>query len=83
MYVALWFWWWKPSYVGAVDEYYIQFGIDGFKVLTSSLKQETGFNNEYEDANSNLATKETLEKDYYTREEVDKLLEELREELTQ
>lgn len=72
----------KLSYIGAADEYYIEFGIDGFKILTSKFKQETGFNNEYEDVNSDLATKEILEKDYYTKGEVDKLIGELREELT-
>lgn len=71
----------KLSYVSAVDEFLIQFGSQGFNTITNHINQYTGFNNEYTKPVDDLATKETLT-EYYTREEVDKLIEELREELS-
>ena len=69
------------SYVSAVDEYLVQFGADGFNVVTNQLNQYTGVNSEYKRPVDDLATNETLEKEYYTRAEVDELLENLKNEL--
>lgn len=71
----------KLSYVSAVDEYLVQFGADGFNVITNQLNQYTGVNSEYKQPVDDLATNETLEKEYYTRAEVDELLENLKNEL--
>lgn len=52
----------KLSYVSAVDEYLVQFGADGFNVITNQLNQYTGVNSEYKQPVDDLATNETLEK---------------------
>ncbi|WP_427831968.1 hypothetical protein [Methanobrevibacter intestini] len=72
----------KLSYVSAVDEYLVQFGANGFNTISNHLNQYTGVDSEYKKPIDDLASNETLKKDYYTREEVDKLLEDLKEQLT-
>ena len=72
----------KLTYISAVDEYLVQFGSQGFNTISASVNQYTGVASDYTKPVDDLATKETLTEEYYTREEVDKLLEELREELT-
>lgn len=72
----------KISYISAVDEYLVQFGKNGFNVISNHLNQYEGVNSDYNKPIDDLATKETLTKDYYTKEEVDKLIEDLKEELS-
>ena len=71
----------KLSYVSATDEYLVQFGANGFNVITNHLNQYEGVESEYKKPIDDLATIETLEKDYYTKEEVDELINNLRNEL--
>ena len=71
----------KLSYVSVTDEYLVQFGANGFNVITNHLNQYEGVESEYKKPIDDLATIETLEKDYYTKEEVDELINNLRNEL--
>lgn len=70
----------KLSYISAVDEFLVQFGSEGFNTVTNHLNQYTGYNDDYTKPIDELPTKDTL-KEYYTKAEVDKIIEDLRKEL--
>lgn len=62
---------WKLANIGATDTFYLKFGNSKFEVATSngvSITEKTGT--------------ESNELEYYTKSEVDELLDNLREELT-
>ena len=67
----------KLSCIGATDEYFINFGIDGFNIVASQTNKYVGSVGEYANVNDDYYEKSEV----YTKEEVDKLIEELREEL--
>lgn len=71
----------KLSYISACDEYLVQFGYNGFNVISNHVNQYEGEQMEYARPIDDLASKETLTKDYYTREEVDQLIKDLKIEL--
>ncbi|WP_299523239.1 hypothetical protein [uncultured Methanobrevibacter sp.] len=71
----------KLSYIGAVDEFLVQFGFNGFNVISNNINQYVGYNSNYTKPIDELASKQTLNKEYYTKTEVDKLLDDLKKEL--
>lgn len=67
----------KLSYVGATDEYFLSFGVGGFNIVASQTNKYVGSVGEYANVNDDYYEKSEV----YTKEEVDKLIEDLKEEL--